>query len=250
MGSIIRCFLMSALTAAGCASLLPAQHVGGGHGSAHGGFSGGLHSSSGSGFHSASSSFGHSGTRFGSSSYGSSVYSRSNSLPPPASGISPYAWSQIQRGNRRGYRHVPYGYFFAPYYYPFLGYDSSTFPSYDDQAYAEDPGPENMAMTQGSLGQQMQMLSDQISQLRDAQQRGTIPAGDDVQQKVIEVPVTIVLRSGQQLQVENYAIMGQTFWDFTRQPARKIPLSTIDIAASTRATESKGGEFPQLTANP
>jgi len=65
---------------------------------------------------------------------------------------------------------------------------------------------------------------------------------EDVQQTNPQVPITLVLRNGQQIQVQNYAVMDQTFWDFTRQPARKIPVSSIDIAASTRATEAKGAE--------
>ncbi len=63
-----------------------------------------------------------------------------------------------------------------------------------------------------------------------------------------QVPVTLVLRSGQQIEVQNYAVMDQTFWDFTNQPARKIPLSNIDVAASAKATEAKGGEFPSIDA--
>jgi hypothetical protein len=105
-------------------------------------------------------------------------------------------------------------------------------------------------MSQGALGRQMQSLNDQISQLRDAQRRGPVPPASDSQQNDTAVPVTVVLRNGQQIQVQNYAVMGQTFWDFSHRPARKIPIATIDIAASARATESKGGEFPQITATP
>jgi hypothetical protein len=103
-----------------------------------------------------------------------------------------------------------------------------------------------MGMAESALSQQIQMLSDQIDQLKNAQQRGAPAQDEGVQQTTPQVPITLVLRNGQQIQVQNYAVMGQIFWDFTTQPARKIPVSSIDIAASTRATEATGAEFPQL----
>ncbi len=245
MRSAMRTFLIGALAAAVCGGLLYAQHTSG-HGSGSAGFHGsGSHASGSSGFH--SSGFGtHSGnTGLG---FGNSGFSGINSLPPPASGISPFAWRQIQRSNRYAYGNTPYGYFFAPYYYPFLGYgDSGYSGGYYDAPPPEDPGLQNMSMVQGALGRQVQRLSDQVEQLRAAQQSGGIPENSDAQQTV---PITVVLRNGQKMQVLNYAVMDQTFWDFSRQPARKIPISNIDISASTTATEASGGEFPSLRATP
>lgn len=203
-----------------------------------------MHASTSSGFH-AGASGAHStgsGAYFASPSFG-----HVNSLPPPASGISPFAWGQIQRSNRFTNRQGGYGYFPAPYY-PFLGYSDSGFASYQNDAPPPpDPGVQNMIAAEGALGHQLQILSDQIEQLKNAQQRGAEPEdNEDVQQTPPQVPITVVLRNGQQIQVQNYAVMDQTFWDFTRQPARRIPVSSIDIAASTRATEAKGAEFPEL----
>jgi hypothetical protein len=103
-----------------------------------------------------------------------------------------------------------------------------------------------MITAEDALSKQVQVLSDQIDQLRNAQQRGSIPQDESAQETTPQVPITLVLRNGQQIQVQNYAVMDRTFWDFTRQPARKIPVSSIDIAASMRATEATGAEFPQL----
>jgi hypothetical protein len=41
-------------------------------------------------------------------------------------------------------------------------------------------------------------------------------------------------------------VVDGTFWDFTNQLTRKIPISSIDIPASQKATEDAGAEFPQL----
>jgi hypothetical protein len=43
--------------------------------------------------------------------------------------------------------------------------------------------------------------------------------------------------------------MGQTFWDFSTQPARKIPLSSINVPESINASNANGAEFPSLTAS-
>lgn len=170
-----------------------------------------------------------------------------NSLPPPASGISAEAWNQIQRSNRFAHSQVPFGGFFAPYYYPSFGFGDN---SYASSQYGAPPPPDSgvqgMMMVEGALGRQIRMLSDQLDQLKNAQQRSAELQNEGLQQTTPQVPITLVLRNGQQIQVQNYAVMDHTFWDFTGQPARKIPVSSIDIAASTRATEAKGAEFPQL----
>jgi len=65
---------------------------------------------------------------------------------------------------------------------------------------------------------------------------------------VVQPPITIVLQDGQHFVVQNYAVMDATLWDFSKPVPRKIPLSSIDLSASARATSIAGGEFPELTA--
>jgi hypothetical protein len=234
MRLIMRGLLFSSLALAICS----AQHYGG-----HRGVSGGFHPST-SGIHATAP-----GVRFASPGFG--FRNSFNSLPPPASGITPFAWRQIQRCNRFGFWNVPFGAFFAPYYYPSLGYGDSAYPSNRyDAAPTEDPAVQNMITAEDALSKQVQVLSDQIDQLRNAQQRGSIPQDESAQETTPHVPITLVLRNGQQIQVQNYVVMDRTFWDFTWQPARKIPVSSIDIAASMRATEANGAEFPRLQGTP
>ena len=226
MRSIMRSVLFGMLAVAICG----AQHT-----VSHAGVSGGFHAHS-PGVHS---------TGFG-PHFANPGFGPLNSLPPPASGISPFAWEQIQRNNRFERRRAGYGYFPAPYY-PFLGYSDNGFSSnQNDSPPPSDPGPDSMRAAEGALGHQIQILSDQIEQLKNAQQAGAIPRSEGTEQAAPHIPITLVLRNGQQIHVQNYAVMHQTFWDFTRQPARRIPVSSIDIAASTRATEASGAEFPQL----
>ena len=176
---------------------------------------------------------------------------RSLALPhnlPTAPGLwTPAAgYTGINRGALRStnYRRIPFSYWVAPYYYPPLDYSDSSYaaPPYSG---GYDPSTDAVAMAQNALADQVQRLSAQVAQLQYGQQNPAIAYGQQDSQPP-QVPVTLVLRNGQQFQVQNYAVMDQTFWDFTRQTARKIPVSSIDVAASAKATQANGGEFPQL----
>ena len=76
------------------------------------------------------------------------------------------------------------------------------------------------------------------------QQQETAPSAP----VVTEPPITIVLRSGQKLRVDNYAVTNGVLWDFSKTPIRKIPVSSIDISASAQATEASGTDFPDLSS--
>lgn len=58
-------------------------------------------------------------------------------------------------------------------------------------------------------------------------------------------PIVLILKNGQKLEVQNYAIMNGMFWDFTKQNSKRFPLAAIDAGASARATEDAGGSFPE-----
>jgi hypothetical protein len=140
----------------------------------------------------------------------------------------------------------------APYYYPAFdssgGTDYSAAP-YDDSGNGPGPDPatDPMMMNQAALGQQVQRLTAQMNDLMNSQ--GPPPSAAAPQPETQPtVPVTLVLRNGEQLQVQNYAVTDNTFWAFAQHGTRKIPLSNIDLAASAKATQANGGDFPQISA--
>jgi hypothetical protein len=134
-----------------------------------------------------------------------------------------------------------------------LDYGSSF---YDSPSYApgygagQDPGEQTAEVTANLLGEQIERLSGEVEQLRSEQQNANyapqVNAAPPADPPPAPAPVILVLRNGQQIQVQNYAVMEKTFWDFSKQPARRIPLSSIDIAASSKATQANGGDFPAL----
>ncbi|MBV9294410.1 MAG: hypothetical protein JO145_02465 [Acidobacteriaceae bacterium] len=223
MRFVIRWLLFGALTAAVATNIL-AQRVSAGH----------------------ASSGGHSG--FASHAYSASPAPTAGytGLRSPAAGYTGIRQGALRSrgygGYGRTYRHVPYPYFFTPYYYPFL--------DYSDAPYGGAPYdvPDDPSAEAAILGEEVQRLSAAVDQLAYNQQtqQGSASPQSYSQSAPQQPPVMLVLHSGQTVEVQNYAVMDQTFWDFTRQPAQKIPIANIDIAASTRATQAKGGEFPQL----
>jgi hypothetical protein len=58
------------------------------------------------------------------------------------------------------------------------------------------------------------------------------------------LPATLLVFRDQHTQeVHNYAIIGQTLWSFAPQRTQKIPLSDLDIPATTKANDDRGVTF-------
>lgn len=53
----------------------------------------------------------------------------------------------------------------------------------------------------------------------------------------------LVFKDGHQLEVENYAIVGQTLYDFSDGMRHKIALADLDLSATTRENDSHGNDF-------
>ncbi len=146
------------------------------------------------------------------------------------------------------------GVLFSPYYYPTLD-SSASFYSRNDPG--QDPAAQSAAATANLLGEQLQRLSSEVEALRQEREMANVPAqatpyearssaAATEDQAPPQPPLTLVLRSGKRVQVKSYAVMGQDLWDFSGQPAKRIPLATVDHGASKSATEAAGGEFPEL----
>ncbi|HSU30317.1 MAG TPA: hypothetical protein VLJ11_03700 [Bryobacteraceae bacterium] len=176
-------------------------------------------------------------------------------------GIRPGAYSQsggyyYQRG-RGGYLPYTYGLPYLPIF-DYGDYGASQQNSAIADAVAAQA--QNAAATQNLLGEQVQRLSAEVENLRDqaasqpapAQQSSPTPQAQpapDPDPAPPRPPITVVLKNGNRVQVQNYAVMGQTFWDFTTQPARKIPVSNINVPESINASSASGAEFPALTSS-
>jgi hypothetical protein len=222
-------------------------HGSGGHGSVggHGGFSAhgsfGGHSGGGHGF-----AGGHSGSGFAPRSFarGRSFNSRSANAGSARglhsrnfnhrSGlrIRTYGFRNncYGYGCGRGYRY-PWGYGgFDPYWW----WDSGS--SYDGDREREI-GLANEMNAQSLDEQRARQQGDQDSYVRSA------PAPRQAERTDPAPATVLVFRDRHKQEIQNYAIVGETLWNFSPQRTEKIPLSQLDLPATTKANEDRGVDF-------
>jgi hypothetical protein len=222
-------------------------HAGGGFGG-HGGFSGGhvsggMHSgvSSAHGF-SHSPSFSQHG--FSNRSFSGRGFSHEPSLHDGFRG------SRFRglRNNCFGYGCWGFGYPWAygGYYDPFWWGDSDS--SYDG-GYERDRATAN-DMNRQNLEEQQMLRQEQADGDRDVYARpDPAPAAEERQGTAIMPATVLVYRDQHTKEIQNYAIVGQTLWNFAPQHTEKIPLSELDLAATAKANDDRGVTFKVPTSN-
>ncbi len=53
-------------------------------------------------------------------------------------------------------------------------------------------------------------------------------------------PTVFIFKDGHRFETKSYAIMGQTLFDFSAKPLRKIQLDDLDLAATTKVNDDLG----------
>lgn len=129
----------------------------------------------------------------------------------------------------------PFGY--AGYYDPYWWWDSHS--SYDEDREREIAQANQM--NQQSLEQQQRMRE---WEERDSYARAEASQSREPERPEPPTPATmLVFRDQRKQEVQNYAIVGQTLWNFTPQRTQKIPLADLDIAATVKANDERGVDF-------
>ena len=138
-----------------------------------------------------------------------------------------------------------YGYYGYPAYYGGDFYSTSDYyPGYD---YYGSSYSSPAYSAQNDLAQHQQdidRLEDEVARLRE--QRETQPQAREAsgpQTETPSQPTLLVFRDKHTQEVQNYAIVGGTLWIFSEQRATKLPLSWLDIEATTQANDDRGVNF-------
>lgn len=83
-------------------------------------------------------------------------------------------------------------------------------------------------------------MENEVNRLRDEREaRQSQPS----QTRAELQPTQLVFRDKRTEEVQNYAIVGQTFWVFGEQRTRKFPLADLDLPATKKANDDRGVEF-------
>jgi len=112
-----------------------------------------------------------------------------------------------------------------------------SYPVYGSPAYS--------AQNDVAQQQEIDRLEDEVARLRE--QREAKEADPPRQQAESKpepsTPTLLVFRDKHTQEVQNYAVVGGTLWIFNEQRATKLPLSWLDIEATTNANEDRGVDF-------
>lgn len=154
-----------------------------------------------------------------------------------------------------GYRYPWYAWGYYPYLYSYGGwgypsnfwydtgysndYGAYTAPAYPAYDYAGQQAEQIQQQEIERLNNEVERLRDQEDGQRYAQQPPPAPASNPT----IHAETVLVFRDKHVEQVENYAVVGQVIWIFNEQRARKVPISQIDVPATTKANEDRGIDF-------
>jgi hypothetical protein len=227
-------------------------HGGGGFGGGHaGGFSGHTggavsHAGGFSGSH-ASGFSGHAGRPFSPRASGHNFSSRPFLHD---GGVGVRIRSFGSRNSCYGYLCRGYGYGYYPwgwgYYDPSWWWDNSN----------DDDSSQNVAaaaeMNRDNLEQQRMLRQEQADGDQDSYSsraddpRHSDDNGAETQEKTgspMFANTVLVFRDKHQQEVENYAIVGDTLWNFAPQHTQKISLDDLDLAATQKANEDRGMTF-------
>jgi len=223
-----------------------AQHGGGGHGGGGGHASGGSsHMTSGFGGHSSSFSGSHSS---GFSGHASRPFAP-NASAHGFSSRGPFLHDGAGlRLRTYGFRNPCYGYLCRGYgwgYYPWgwAYYDPSWWwdGSSNDDSYDQDVA-RAAEMNRENLEEQQMLRQEQADGDQDLYARSA-PAPRQVEGQPMLPATVLVFRDKHQREIQNYAIVGQTLWNFAPQRTEKISLADIDLPATTKANDDRGLTF-------
>ena len=176
--------------------------------------------------------------------YASRLSALADPLEDFAGLVSARAISVIAVSSRH-FRRVFFGYYGYPAYYGGDFYSTADYyPSYDYYGSSYYSAQNDVAQQQ----QDIDRLEDEVARLREqreSQQPETraAPTPQPESRSAVSTPTLLVFRDKHTQEVQNYAIVGGTLWIFSEQRATKLPLSWLDIEATTKANEDRGVDF-------
>lgn len=133
-----------------------------------------------------------------------------------------------------------YPWAYAGSFDPYWWWDSGS--SYDEDREREIAQANQMNAQ--SLEQQQRMREWDAQDSYGRQEQPRPQQSQQPERTETPTPATVlVFRDQHRQEVQNYAIVGQTLWNFTAQRTQKIPLAELDLAATVKANDEHGVDF-------
>jgi hypothetical protein len=229
-----------------------AQH-GGGHASFGGHSSGGSHGFNGSHMSSTHSTRGSAPVR----SFSSRSFSSNRGFP---SSRGAFARNRFRgpRVRNFGFRNNCFAFGCRNVGFPWWGYDPWLWNDWNSNSSFDADYDNNAAqaneMNQQNLEEQRMFRQEEADGDRDlySNSRRSSPGASNLQEKSgdpVLPPTVLVFRDQHRQEIQNYAIVGQTLWNFTSGRTQKVPLANLDLAATEKANDDRGVTFRVPTAD-
>ena len=149
-------------------------------------------------------------------------------------------------GGRFGYGAGVLPLYSAPYYY---GYGDVVDPVDDSMEQNYRPVPDRQSAERANQSQQ-QYVDDRLSRLEQQMDEMDNPpkksqaAEREPQMPAADQPETVlVFRDGHSIEVQNYAIVGDTIYDLSQGSRHKISLADLDLSATEKQNDERGLDF-------
>lgn len=140
--------------------------------------------------------------------------------------------------------------YYAPYAYPLYA-----MPTYDSSAYDTSMENGQPGATDGSgpdaaeeVRRELESLKSTVREYRDEVRATRVteqpaPKAEPVEATLNQPQTVLIFKDGRQVDVENYAIVGQTLFDLSAGHTKKVALAELDLAATVKQNDERGVEF-------
>ena len=143
---------------------------------------------------------------------------------------------------------VPYP-VYVPYYY-----SSDTAYSMDEEAQdnSAPAGPtifdrngnsRPTATNDSRLNERLDRLEQKLDEAASNRERADNNPATPVRSAADQPATVLVFRDGHTMEVKNYAILGDTLYDYSTGRSRKIALADLDLAATQKQNDDRGVDF-------
>ena len=150
-----------------------------------------------------------------------------------------------------GFGHPGFGHHHGRFFraWPYAGYYG--YPWYGDDSYSADSYQNYPASDYSSayaendrVQSQIDRMENEVDRLREEREARESQSSNSARSKTEVQPTELVFRDKHTEEVQNYAIVGQTFWILNAEKARKIPIAQLDIPATRKVNEDRGVDLP------
>jgi hypothetical protein len=128
-----------------------------------------------------------------------------------------------------------------------------TAPIYGPHFYMTSPyvfvqeAPPSYSNRENERSYKVQRLVKDIQRLRNGKQlrttRQAAPQPPPPEETTFP-PTTLIFRDGHQMEIQNYAIVGQTLWVFAEQGSTRISVTDLDLETTQKVNMERGVHFP------